>query len=587
MGTRVIAAHGHEEPTEADFQNLDIQNYYLWAWAAIIAAFIAYEIGVHGSRYIRTVACLNNDTQLYFTYPNFYYGYIKRYLLDAPLFKLRHHREFKLSSALNIGTLPNRFQTIFLILYLAMNITLTVWSVNWGTSEEQYLGELRNRSGYLAVMNMIPLFLFAGRNNPLISLCGISFDTFNLMHRWFGRIVVLEALVHMVAWMVNKVHTQGWEAVNASVGHSSFIMSGVVGISAFLAILFHSPSVIRHAFYEVFLHLHQALAAMAVGAVWVHLKERSHQKKMIEAVVALWVFERSLRFMRIIYRNFGAGGTQVEVEALPGEAVRLTIKLARPWRFAPGQHAYIYMPSVSLWMSHPFTIAWSQEEEVRGGDNAMDKEMMTLPVARTDILSQHKTTMSMIIRRRTGYTEKLYKRAEANASGKYTMKAYLEGPYGSQTLESYGTVMLFACGVGITHQVPHIRHLVSGHANHTVAARRITLVWVIQSPEHLEWIRPWMTQILGLPGRRDVLKILLFVTRPRSTKEIHSPSSSVQMFPGKPNVKALVDAEAEQSIGAMMVSVCGTGGFADEVRRCARMWEGRKNVNFEEESFSW
>lgn len=79
-----------------------------------------------------------------------------------------------------------------------------------------------------------------------------------------------------------------------------------------------------------------------------------------------------------------------------------------------------------------------------------------------------------------------------------------------------------------------MKKLVEGYAAGTVATRRITLVWVIQTPDHLEWIRPWMTEILAMEKRREVLKILLFVTRPKSTKEIHSPSATVQMFPGRP-----------------------------------------------------
>ena len=147
--------------------------------------------------------------------------------------------------------------------------------------------------------------------------------------------------------------------------------------------------------------------------------------------------------------------------------------------------------------------------------------------------------------------------------------------------------MLFAAGVGITHQVPHVRDLVAGYANGTVATRKVILVWIIQSPEHLEWIRPWMTQILGMPSRRDILKILLFVTRPRSTKEIHSPSSSVQMFPGKPDVGALVGKEQEKQVGAMAVSVCGTGSLADDVRKAVNERCEETEMDFYEEAFSW
>ena len=148
-------------------------------------------------------------------------------------------------------------------------------------------------------------------------------------------------------------------------------------------------------------------------------------------------------------------------------------------------------------------------------------------------------------------------------------------------------VQTCALPICITHQVPHVRDIVAGYANGTVATRRLTLVWIIQSPEHLEWIRTWMTQILSMPRRREILKILLFVTRPRSTKEIHSPSSSVQMFPGRPNVQALVDQEMQEGIGAACVSTCGTGGLADELRRSVRNRESQWNVDFREESFSW
>ena len=134
--------------------------------------------------------------------------------------------------------------------------------------------------------------------------------------------------------------------------------------------------------------------------------------------------------------------------------------------------------------------------------------------------------------------------------------------------------MLWAAGIGITHQLPHVRDIVAAYGNGTTATRRLTLVWIIQSPEHLEWIRAWMTQILAMPRRREILKILLFVTRPRNNKEIHSPSSSVQMMPGRPNIQSLIDQEMQDGIGAACVSTCGTGSLADEIRSAVRARPG-------------
>lgn len=569
---------------QADVENDHISHWLGWTWAAVLSAFIVYEVVLHLMRYVRTVACLNNEKQRYFAVPNATYGKFKRYLLDAPLFRTRHHREFRFSAALNIGTLPSRLQMGYLVAYFGTNVAFCVISIDWSAPLAEVAPELRNRTGVLAVMNMLPLFLLAGRNNPFIALCGISFDTFNLIHRWIGRIVVFEAITHTAAYLATKIPQVGWAGFAETLQKSDFILSGFVGACAFTFLLLHSPSAIRHAFYETFLHAHILVAATAVGAVWIHLKELP-QLRILYGVVTIWVFERSLRLFRIILRNIGSGGTKADIEALPGDAVRVTIRMARPWKFRPGQHVYIYMPSIGLWTNHPFSLAWSEEEEDLS--SASSEKRLSIPMSTQDVLAMRKTTMSLIVRRRTGFTDRLYRRAAASATGRITTTAVVEGPYGGESLSSYGTVMLWAAGIGIAHQVPHVRSIVGAFANGTTATRRLTLVWIIQSPEHLEWIRPWMTTILAMPRRREVLKILLFVTRPRSTKEIQSPSASVQMFPGKPNVEALVEQERVESVGAAVVSCCGTGSLADELRRAVRTREETWNVDFREESFSW
>lgn len=186
----------------------------------------------------------------------------------------------------------------------------------------------------------------------------------------------------------------------------------------------------------------------------------------------------------IIYRNVGKGGTHAIVEALPGDALRLTMKIARPWSFKPGQHIYLYMPTVGVWMSHPFSVAWSEEEENPTSEKG-------LAMTRQDVLESQKTTMSLIVRRRTGFTTDLHKKSVRAGDGKLVIKAFVEGPYGGlHSLQSYGTVMMFAGGVGITHQIPHVRELIAGFANSTVAARKVVLVWIVQSPGKFYRLRP-------------------------------------------------------------------------------------------------
>jgi len=563
----------------------DSESHYLsvamaWSWLALVGVTVGYWIILQTQRYLRTIACLNNDSQRYFIAPNHFHGALKKYLLDAPLFRQRHHREFRLSSAINMGTLPNRIETIFLLAYLVMAITLTTYKIDYSAPISEILEVYIIRTGNLALWNLLPLFLLAGRNNPLLKVTGISFDTYNLIHRWLGRIVVAEVIVHGATWLAKEVMSGGWKAVAKAEKHSVLVLSGTIAASAAVALFFHSPSAIRHAFYETFLVLHILLSILMIGALWYHYAEMPQMKAILCGVIAIWAYDRVARMVRLIYRNVGKGGTRADCELLPGDAVRVTMKLARPWRFQPGQHAYIFMPTVGFFTNHPFTLAWSEEEQ----DLSVQKG---LPMNSTDILEMRRSTVSFIVRRRTGFTDSLWKKADKAPNGRFSTTAFVEGPYGDENLHSYGTVLLFAAGVGITHQVPHVRDLVTGYGNRTVATRKLVLVWIIQNPEHLEWIRPWMTTILALPKRREVLKIMLFITRPRSTKEIQSPSASVQMYPGKPNAQALIDQEVSNAVGAIGVSVCGVGALADDVRKGCRSWMDRVNIDFYEESFSW
>ncbi|KAI0901903.1 ferric reductase like transmembrane component-domain-containing protein [Annulohypoxylon nitens] len=561
-------------------ENESLSNYLLIICGAVSAALIIWRITVALTTYIRTVTSLTNETQRYYVRTSSKWAWVKKNLLYSPLFRKRHNREFQLSSAINVGTLPTRFQFLFILGYFATNVAFCVVHIPFESFQDA-AKQLRNRSGTLAVVNMIPLFLMAGRNNPLIQLLGMSFDTFNLLHRWFGRIVALEAVCHTFAFWAASAAGAGWAATLKNTTAKPFLMWGFVATIAFVVILFQAASIARHAYYELFKLLHIGLAALTIAGIWYHLKLGDlPQMKWLIPVIPIWCVDRFLRIVRIAYHNFGKGGTRTLVEALPGNAVRVTVNMARPWTFRPGQHAYLYMPAISFWQSHPFSLAWSEEAEDLNADK--------LAMNRQDVLAMRKTSMSFIIRGRTGMTHTLYQRAAAKPDGRLLTTCLVEGPYGGEhTMHSYGTVMLFAGGVGVTHAVPHVRDLVTGFANGTVATRKVVLVWIIQSPEHLEWIRPWMTEILAMDRRRDVLRIMLFVSRPRSTKEIHSPSSTVQMFPGRPNIETLIGMEAEQQVGTMGVTVCGPGALSDEVRQAVRRRQYDTSIDFIEEAFSW
>lgn len=148
----VAAALAEMQASEA---NVMFWHYILTLCGALIAAMIIWRV-VHVSVvYVRTLACLNNDKQRYFSIPSQTYSSIKKNLLYAPVFGQRHNREFRLSGAMNMGTLPTRLQLLFLASIFGTNIAFCVVSIHWDLEMEDVAQELRNRTGILAVVNMV------------------------------------------------------------------------------------------------------------------------------------------------------------------------------------------------------------------------------------------------------------------------------------------------------------------------------------------------------------------------------------------------------------------------------------------------
>ncbi|KAJ5247386.1 FAD-binding 8 [Penicillium chermesinum] len=491
-----------------------------------------------------------------------WWPWVKKHIMYAPLGKKRHNREIQLSSAISVGTLPSRFQTILISLYLTSQVVYCLFLDYAANEKAALVAELRGRSGTLAVLNMVPLFLLASRNNPLISILHISFDTYNLLHRWLGRIVALETVVHTAAWAVNAVDEQDFSDMLRRLRTTPFFSWGLLGTVAMVCLALHSPSPLRHAFYETFLHLHQLFAFLAFLGVYIHLQiDALPQKPWIIAILVIWVVERSTRLLRILYLNVSTtnGLTNMTVEALPGEACRVTFHLPNRASVPSGSHVYAYIPKVSWWMTHT-----------------------THPPTQQ--------TSPLIISARAGMTRRLYNLANARPSHTLATKGFIEGPYGSHPANapSYGTTVLFSAGAGITHHLLYTRELVMRAASETAATRQVYLIWSVRSTDHLTWVGKWMDEILRLPMRRDILVVKLFVSKPRRPGDIVSPSATVQMLSGRCKPDIILDEVLPGRVGATLVSVCGPGAFADEVRAAARGRIGKGAVvDFVEEAFTW
>lgn len=175
----------------------------LFVVAGLVTILFAWRTVIRIRHRRRSKIALQVDDQTQLSRTGSFNATLKKHLFYAPLWGSRHNREFRLFR-LHMGSIPLRLEVILLSVYLALNILFVVVTVDWWEEYDEMMFQLKYSAGHLAVMNTPGLVLSAGRNNPLVSLLGLSFDSFNFMHRWVGRVIASNAIIHMSAVLAGK-----------------------------------------------------------------------------------------------------------------------------------------------------------------------------------------------------------------------------------------------------------------------------------------------------------------------------------------------------------------------------------------------
>lgn len=208
----------------------------------LLAVLFVYRALVAHLHHIRLVASVASSTSAnYFAQPlSKGLRFFQKHILIAPLLRKRHNEPFQTRGAsLYLGTLPSRINTGLIVAYVFSNVLyctlLLPWNGHIGPDRKLHaptkaslVAEFRGRTGVMATANLIPLFVCMMRNNYVGRTVGVGFNTWNLYHRWAGRIVVLEAFAHMGAWMVNQVDHNGWAGIGHAIANSRFFQMGLM-----------------------------------------------------------------------------------------------------------------------------------------------------------------------------------------------------------------------------------------------------------------------------------------------------------------------------------------------------------------------
>ncbi|KAL8765913.1 MAG: hypothetical protein Q9209_007156 [Squamulea sp. 1 TL-2023] len=95
------------------------------------------------------------------------------------------------------------------------------------------------------------------------------------------------------------------------------------------------------------------------------------------------------------------------------------------------------------------------------------------------------SSLELVVDPQSGLTRILQGIAESNGSAAASNPylAFYSGPHGrSEPMSEYGTVLMFASGLGIVAHIPYIKQLLHDGAQCRARTKRIHLIWQLQEP---------------------------------------------------------------------------------------------------------
>ena len=353
-------------------------------------------------------------------------SYVRGYATLPTLWK-KHAEPFSFLKVFT-GYIPTRFETLVIVGYLILHTVFMSYKYQYDPYHIIFAGHraevaqfVAYRSGILSFAHIPLIILFAGRNNFLQLISGLKHTSFIVFHKWLGRMMFLDAVIHSAAFTNYYLFYKKWDMVKIK----TFWKFGIAATCLAGMLIFFSIAAFRRHCYETFMALHIVLAAMFIYACWEHVTIYSGIE-WIYAAIAIWGVDRIVRIVRIALLGF----PKADLQLVGSDLVRVTINKPKGfWKAKSGQYVFVsFLRPLCFWQSHPFTV---MDSCVKDGE------------------------LVIILKAKKGVT-KLVKNYVERRGGRASMRLAIEGPYGSKSCaHRFDNVLLLAGGSGLPGPIAH------------------------------------------------------------------------------------------------------------------------------------
>lgn len=215
-----------------------------------------------------------------------------------------------------------------------------------------------------------------------------------------------------------------------------------------------------------------------------------------------------------------------QAQLLPSRTIRLTIKLPRPFQWAPGQSCLLYLPQLSKFQSHPFTIVNNNEPEIillvkarKGLTRRLFNYVRSKSLASIGIQSTKGERLSLASMRGTGQ--------EGMQVPPVNLRALVDGPFGSANRvrwHEYSTVVIICGGSGVSFGAAvcdHVCQMMSKNRDiqsRKMVTQRVRFCWVVREYAEISWVAGQLYRCRQMITPAQ-LEISIFVTNASKLRE--------------------------------------------------------------------
>lgn len=449
-----------------------------------------------------------------------------------------------------IETLPSRGKVLILLGFIILEIVLLCvhhptidGNVLYPLHTMQFKKSVGIRTACFAVIKLPLVIAFASRNNPLIVLTGWSLNSFNMLHRWLSRTIIIDLVVHGSMYYALRTE-QG--TIN-SVWHKKYWICGFTAFLMAVIMCFHALKVSRRWHYDIFAFMHLIFSIIFIVLAWLHVRNLCFGAKPLIATVALITFDHAMRILRIAL----ATRVTATVKQYPG-VTSVEFRCKQILAPKPGRFIFVNF-NIFPWLqkSHPFT------------------------VLNTNPLDPEDGNSRLLIRQKRGVTDRLSK-YENN------IRILVDGPYTCPShSHNYDSYLFLAGGIGITAPLAHIQYLMRKHEKLPL----VSVHWAVRDLTIVEVLRADFEQL------QPYIKLHIYYTGGDKSAENGASLGELYLciLNSKLNVERAMSEFVDAGDSKLFISVCGPTSMTYDARVATsrNILNSTRKIGYHEEVFSW